>query len=131
MASTPNFASTPRLGFASVTVANTNRDGTGTIVTALTGVAAGTLIRRVILQTTGDPADSIITMFLNDGTARLFDEFDLGNPVAASTTTPGFHTERFYPELVLPSASWSVGFAITVALTAGAMNCWVVAADLT
>lgn len=132
MATTPVFAVTPRIGFASVTVANTNRDGTGTIVDALTGVAAGTRIERVVLQSTGDPADSIVTMFLHDGTGyRLWDEFDLSNPTAASVSVPGFRTEKAITDLVLPSASWKVAFAITVALTAGAMNCFVNGADLT
>lgn len=132
MASSPAFAVTPKIGFASVTVANTNRDGTGTIVDALTGAAAGTRIERVAIITTGDPADSIVTMYLHNGTSYLlFDEFDLGNPAAASTTVPGFRTERNYEDLVLPSASWKVAFAITVSLTAGAMNCFVLGADLT
>lgn len=132
MAAAPAYATTPRIGFASVTTANTNRDGTGTIVDALTGVAAGTRIERVVIQTTGDPADSIVTMFLYNGTTYLlFDEFDLGNPAAASTTVPGYRVVKTYSDLVLPSASWKVSFAITVALTAGAMNCFVLGADLT
>lgn len=132
MAAAPVFVATPRLGFAAVSAANTNRDGTGTIVDALTGVAAGTRIDRVVLHTTGDPADSIVTMFLFDGaTYRLYDEFDLGNPAAASTTVPGFHTERVYSDLILPGASWKVAFAITVALTAGVMDVFVHGGDLT
>ncbi len=132
MAGAPVFAVTPRIGFASVTVANAGRDGTGTVVDALTGVAAGTRIERVVLQATGDPADSIVTMFLHNGTSYLlFDEFDLGNPAAASTTVSGYRVEKTYPDLVLASASWKIAFAITVALTAGAVNCFVLGSDLT
>lgn len=132
MATAPAFATTPRIGVAAVSTANTNRDGTGTIVDVLTGVAAGTRIERVVIQTTGDPADSIVTMFLHNGTSYfLYDEFDLGNPPAASTTLVGYRTERPYTDLILPSASWKVGFAITVALVAGVMNCYVLGADLT
>lgn len=132
MASTPVYATTPRIGFASVTAANTNRDGTGTIVDALTGVAAGTRIERVVLQATNDPADSIVTMFLYNGTTYLlFDEFDLGNPAAASATVPGYRIAKAYSDVVLPSSSWKVSFAITAALTAGAINCFVFGADLT
>lgn len=131
MASTPAFAVTPRIGFAAVSTANTARDGSGTIVDALTGVAAGTRIERVVLQTTGDPADSIVTMFLYNGSAyQLFDEFDLGNPAAASTTVAGYRVERAYSDLILPSSSWKVAFAITVALTAGQINAFVFGADL-
>jgi hypothetical protein len=132
MANVPAFASTPRIGFGAVSTANTNRDGTGTIVDIITGVAAGTRVNRVVLQTTGDPADSIITLFLYDGAAyRLFDEIDLGNPAAASTTVTGAHYERSYTDLVLPSASWKLAAAITVNLTAGVMNVFAYGADLT
>jgi len=132
VAATPAFASTPRLAASPVITANTNRDGTGTIVDILTGVAAGTRIERVIITTTSDPADSIVTLFLYDGSYyRIFDEFDLGNPAAASTTVPGFRTEKVYRDLVLPSSSWKLAAAITVALTAGNMVVFAAGADLT
>lgn len=132
MAAAPTFASAPRIGFGSVSTANTNRDGTGTIVDLLTGVAAGTRIERVVLQATGDPADSIVTLFIHDGTSyRLFDEFDIGNPAAASTTVAGFRVEKAYRDLILPSASFKLAAAITVALTSGAINAFAFGADLT
>lgn len=132
MADTPKFASTPRIGFGSVSTANTNRDGTGTIVDIITGVAAGTRIEEIVLKATGDPADSIVTIFLHDGTAyRLFDEFDLNDPAAASATVTGYRISRTYDNLVLPSASWKLAAAITAALTAGAINVFALGADLT
>lgn len=132
MASTPAFASTARIGFGSVSTANTNRDGTGTIVDILTGVTAGTRIDRLVLQATGDPADSVVTLFIHDGTSyRLFDEVDLGNPAAASTTVSGYRFEKAYNNLVLPSSSFKFAAAITVALTSGAINAFAFGADLT
>src|SRR3954467_8638198 len=109
MASTPTFTSTPRAAVAAVSTANTNRDGTGTIVDVLTGVSAGTRVERIVVQATGDPADSVLTVFLHNGTSYfLFDEFDLGNPAAASTVLPGFRVEKAYSDLILPSASWKL-----------------------
>lgn len=132
MAATPNYASTPRIGVAAVSTANTNRDGTGTIVDVLVGVAAGTRIDRVVAKATGDPADSIVTLFIHNGTSWfLFDEIDLGNPAAASTTVEGIRIEKVYRDLILPSASWKLGAAITVALTAGVINAFAFGADLT
>ena len=132
MATTPAFASTPRIGVAAVSTANTARDGTGTIVDILTGVAAGTRIDRIVVITTNDPADSIVTLFIHNGTSYfLFDEVDLGNPAAASTTVPGFRYEKPYSDLVLPTASFKFAAAITVALTAGVMNVFALGADLT
>jgi hypothetical protein len=132
LTATPAFAVVPRIGFGSVTAANTNRDGTGTIVDVLTGAAAGTKINEVVLQATGDPADSVVTLFIYNGsTYLLFDEFDLGNPAAASTTVPGYRYPRRYENLVLPSASWKLAAAITVALTSGAINVFALGCDLT
>jgi hypothetical protein len=132
MASSPAFSSAARIGVAAVSTANTARDGTGTIVDILTGVAAGTLVNRIAVQTTGDPADSVLTLFIHNGTSYfLFDEIDLGNPAAASTTVVGFRAERMYGDLILPTASYKFAAAITVALTAGVMNVFAFGADLT
>ena len=132
MASAPVFGSVARIGFAAVSTANTNRDGTGTIADILTGVAAGTRIERIVLKATGDPADSVVTIFIHDGTAyRLFDEIDIGDPAAASTTVTGYRVEKPYDNLVLPSASYKLAAAITVALTAGVINAFAFGADLT
>ncbi len=130
MASTPSFTGTPRIGATTVSTANTARDGTGTIATVITGVAAGTKISEVVLKATDNPADSVVTLFLYDGsTYTLFDEVDLGDPAAASTTVTGYRTSVRYDNLVLPSASWSLRAAITVAPTGGVVNVIALAAD--
>lgn len=129
MGTEPQFANTPQLGYASVSTANTNRDGTGTIVDAFTAGSDGALVKRVVLKATGDPADSVVTMFIHDGTAyRLYDEFDLGNPAAASTTVEGYRVAREYEDLIL-EAGMKIAFAITVALSSGVINAFVHAGD--
>lgn len=131
MASTPAFAVTPRIGVGSVSTTNTNRDGTGTIVTIITGASTGTRINEIVIKSTNDPADSIVTLFLHDGTtAWLFDEIDLGNPAAASSTVTGFRTSLVYTNVILPSTSWSLRAAVTAAPTAGVLNVFALAADL-
>ena len=130
MASTPNFTGTPRIGVASVSTANTNRDGTGTIVDIITGVAAGTKINEVVIKSTGNPADSIVTLFVYDGTTSwLFDEVDLGDPAAASATVTGYRINVFYDNLILPSSSHKLQAAITVAPTAGVVNVFALGGD--
>ena len=132
MATNPAFTSTPRVGVGAVSTANTNRDGTGTIVDILTGVAAGTKVFEVVVKATGDPADSIVTLFLYNGTTSyLFDEFDLGDPAAGSATVEGYRVSRTYDNLVLPTASWKLQAAVTVALTAGVLNVFALAGDMT
>lgn len=123
MAGTPNFTDTPRIGVASVSTANTNRDGTGTIVDIITGAASGTRINEVVVKATANPADSIVTLFIYDGsTAWVFDEVDLGDPAAASATVTSYRTSVFYDNLVLPSASYKLQAAITAQPTAGVVN---------
>ena len=131
MASTPAFLGTLVAAVADVSVANTNRDGTGTIVTVVQGVAAGTRILRVTAIATSDPADCIVNLFLHDGTtAHFWDAFDLGNPAAASTTVDAWRVSQRYPNLYLPNASWSLRAAITVAPTAGVVKVWAFGGDL-
>lgn len=130
MAADPSFASTPRLTVTSVSTANTNRDGTGTIATCLTAGSSGTLITQITVQSTGDPADGVVTIFLHDGTtAWLFDEIDHDNPAAGSTTVSAYRVTRNYTNLIIPSG-WSVRAATTVALTTGVFNVFVHGADL-
>lgn len=131
MAGSPAFYATPRAAVAAVSTANTARDGSGTIVDILTGGSSGTIIDEIVVKTTGDPADSIVTIFIHNGTSYfLFDEFDLGNPAAASTTVTGYREARTYENLRLPSSSFKLAAAITVALTAGVMNVWAFGGDL-
>jgi hypothetical protein len=129
MATAPQFTDTPKLGFAAVSTANTNRDGTGTIVDAFTAGASGARVERVVIKATDDPADSIVTMFIDQGSGyKLYDEFDLGDPADATTTVEGYRTSRAYEDLMLEAGD-KVAFAITVAPTGGVLNCWVHGGD--
>lgn len=132
MATNPNFTSTPFIGVGNVSTANTARDGTGTIVDiGAVAPAAGRKITSIVVKATGDPADSTVTIFLHDGTAwSIFDEIDLGDPAAASSTVASNRNRLTYDDLVLPSG-WKIGAAITVALTAGTLRVFAFGGDLT
>lgn len=130
MASAPAFTATPRLAVVSVSTANTARDGTGTIPTVITGVTAGTRIERIRVVATNDPADSIVNIFLHDGTtAWFFDSFDINNASAASAVVDTIIVEKAYQNLILPSSSWSVRASITATLTAGVINVYAFGGD--
>lgn len=108
MATQPAFATVPRIGSAQVSAANTNRDGTGTIVTVITGVAAGTRIAEVVVEATVATTAGMVRLYLFDGTnTRLFDEI----AIAAATPSASVRTTRVstvYTNLILPSASWQL-----------------------
>jgi hypothetical protein len=108
MAANPAFAITPRISLGQVSAANTNRDGTGTIVTIITGAATGTRVVEVVIDATVTTTAGMVRLYLHDGTnTRMFDEI----PVTATTVSASvaaFRASRTYDNLVLPSASWSL-----------------------
>jgi hypothetical protein len=127
MATQPAFATVPRIGSAQVSAANTNRDGTGTIVTVITGVAAGTRIAEVVVEATVTTTAGMVRLYLYDGTnTRLFDEV----AIAAATPSASVRATRVstvYTNLILPSASWQLRASTHNAET---MNVIALGADL-
>ena len=111
MATTPNFTSTSRLATAAVSTANTNRDGTGTIVSVLTGVAAGTKVFEVDVQMTVTSTAGMVRLFLSSDTGstwKLFDEVAIA-AATVSASVKGTRVATQYRNLILPSASWILG----------------------
>ncbi len=135
MAASPAFWANRRFGRAVLSAATTDKTGATTtnIIDMITGVAAGTEITEINVKADGDPVDCIILIFVHNGTDyRLYDEIDIGNPAAGSTTVaaygPDFH---YYTGLFLPTASFKVAAAITVVPTAGSVNVFASGGDLT
>ena len=107
MGATANFAATPRATQAQVTAANTNRDGTGTIVTVIAGVATGSRVDDLRIQATGTTTAGVVRLFLsldNGTTNRLLRE------VLVPAVTPGTTVEAWSADLrdlglLLPNAN--------------------------
>jgi hypothetical protein len=133
MAANPSFIGTPRIGIGSVTTGQTART-TGTtsnLVDVITGASTGTRILEVVVKSTGQPADSVVTLWLNDGTNNiLFDEIDVGAPAAGSNTVVAYRTSQTYANLILPSASWKLVAGCTVTPTSGAIVVHALGGDL-
>lgn len=130
MAASPAFASIPKVGIGEVAAANTNRDGTGDVVDVLSAGTNGTKVNEIVVKATGDPADSIVTLFLNNGAKTyIFDEIDLDNPAAGSATLASYRSTVRYDNLILPSG-WKLQAAITASPTAGVVNVIALAGDL-
>lgn len=108
MANTPSFAVTPRIASVNIATANTNRDGSGTIGTLITGASTGTRVNEIVIKARVTTTAGTVRVFLYDGTTyRLFDEIAIAaNTVSASN--PAVRVSTTYDNLVLPSASWSV-----------------------
>lgn len=93
MASNPSYAATPKCGLGQVSIANTARDGTGTIATVFTAGANGSRIDAIDIKAVGTTTAGMIRLFIHDGTnARLLTEI----PVPAltpSATLPSWEAQ--------------------------------------
>lgn len=93
MAAAPNYASVALPpDIVQVSGANTNRDGTGTLVAVTTGTANGVVLEQVRIEAPATTTAGMIRFFLsNDGgaTKRLFCEKTV-TAIAPSGTTPAF-----------------------------------------
>lgn len=127
----PIFPKQAAVGAVSVSTANTNRDGTGTIATVITAGADGTAIEELVVKADGNPADSAIVWYLvldSGPTFHVYDEWDIGDPAAGSATVASYRESRLTPNLKLPSG-WSLRASITAAPTSGVVKCIALGGD--
>lgn len=83
---TPIFVQAPRVAIGSLSTANTNRDGSGTIATIFTAGAVGSLIDHIDLNAIGTVTAGVIRLYIYDGsTAHLWKEV-LVTAITPSTT---------------------------------------------
>lgn len=109
MSASPQYAAIPKLGFARISTANTNLDGTGTLGNVLTpGGTKGARLRGVSIVAIGVTTDGMVRLFLHDGTnARLWKEVKVAaiTPSATVAAFSAYLNEYTHPELfplVLP-----------------------------
>lgn len=103
MGTTAQYAATPRAALGQVSVANTARDGTGTLATIFTAGASGSRIDDIYIQATGTTTAGVVRLFIHDGTnARLLQEI-LVSAVTPSTTVQAWSYSLLNQSLVIPS----------------------------
>lgn len=98
MASIPNFTSTPRAAVAEIDTANTNRDGSGTLVDIISGATNGTRIEHIDIVAQSTTTAGMVRLFINDGSISW-----LWREVAVTAITPGGTTRAFNTSLDLTS----------------------------
>jgi hypothetical protein len=99
---------TANTGMQTISTANSNLDGTGTISSAIiTGGAYGTLIKTVTVIATGTTTQGMVRLFLYDGTnTRLVSEIEIP-AVVPSSTDPAFRV-TVPVDFALDKDSWSL-----------------------
>lgn len=107
MATTAQYASTVRAAVAQVTTANTNRNGTGTIVTVFTAGSSGSRIDDISIDATGTVTAGVVRLFINDGSTSYLWQEILVTATTPSTTVAVWSYTLLNQALVIPSG-WSL-----------------------
>lgn len=95
MSLTPEFATLANLGGVLISVANTNRDGTGTMGTVVSATSAkGARLRGVHIIAQGVTAAGMVRLFLHDGSNAHF-----WAEVPVRAVTPSASDEAFAEHL--------------------------------
>ncbi|MBI5305530.1 MAG: hypothetical protein HY868_25600 [Chloroflexi bacterium] len=124
MATSPIFTGTPRCATGQVTVANTGRDGSGTLVDIFTAGASGARVFRVYCKAAVTTTAGMVRLFINNGsTTRLWREYQV-SAITVGSVTKSWETEEAFADLVLPAnyvikASTEKAEAINVIVEAG------------
>jgi len=94
---TPIFPKSPEIGQVTISTANTNRDGTGTIGTVYTAGADGAYLESVTIKATGTTTAGMIRLYIYDGVSvyTLIYEMDV------DALTPSATVKSYYREFYL------------------------------
>jgi hypothetical protein len=115
MATSPQFAVTPRIGAVSVATADSSYTAPTNVGTLITGASTGTRVAEIVVKNAATSAAAIVRVFLYDGTTYwLFDEVTVA-AATGSSTVQQTRVSTTYNNLILPSASWSVRVTTSVA----------------
>lgn len=128
MAASVKYFDTAKIAHGRATTGVTATDGSGTGSTFTwynTAPTGDWMLTKIIFSSTsatgvGNPADSLLHIFVDDGsTSRIIRTIDIGDPAVGSTTVSGWQLEvNFGPEFVFPSTVLPE-FTISVTPTAG------------
>jgi hypothetical protein len=117
MATSPQFAVTPRIGAVSIATADASYTAPTNVGTLITGASTGTRIAEIVVKNAATSAAAIVRIFLYDGsTYWLFDEVTVAAATGSSTVQQS-RVSTTYNNLILPSSSWSVRVTTSVAQT--------------
>lgn len=113
----PNFAGAA-VNVGSVVVsssADTSYTAPTHAVTIVTGGTNGTKVSEIRVIGTGTSVLGVLNIFLYDGTTYHIVDSIAIPAVTASTTAVGLVLSKTYPGLIVPSATWTLVAATTVA----------------
>lgn len=105
MAATPAFANNPKTGLGQVSVANANRDGTGTLITLFTAGTGGSYLKSIRAKATVTTSAGMIRFFASvdaGTTKRLIAELAV-SVVTPSASVAAFEGALTFNQVLAPS----------------------------
>ena len=117
MATSPQFAVTPRIGAVSIATAEASYTAPTAVGTLITGAGSGTRIAEIVVKMAATSAAAIVRIFLYDGTTYwLFDEITVA-AATGSNTVQQTRVSAIYGNLILPNDLWSVRVTTSISQT--------------
>ncbi len=114
MALQPEFFDTPHLEFTEISTANTNRDGTGTILEIFAAASTGSLLERIRATATGTTTAGTIHLFISvDSGANweFWKDLEIAAVTVTATTAPASAEEVTLDGLLMPDNTFRIGAA--------------------
>lgn len=113
----PIFALTQHVSLGEISVANTNRDGTGTIVDVFASTSFGSRPRAIKIIAKGTTTAGLINLFIYNGTAYKFWTQIAVTGIAPDATTKAWegYVDPDELELLDLQTTWKIGAAPTKA----------------
>ena len=90
MSTSAQYASTPKVGSATLTTADTSLTAPTTVGTVVSAGASGTRIDYIDIQAVATTVASLINLFIHDGTNYILWQQVPVQVVTSSTTVPAF-----------------------------------------
>lgn len=102
MATTPNFAATPRFGGVSISTADTSRTAPTNVGTVFTAGSSGSRIDEVTITAAGTSTANVVRLFIHTGSAYFLLQEVLISAITPSASVDSFTTTLTFNSLVLP-----------------------------
>ena len=100
---------TANTGMATISTANSNLDGSGSVVTVITAAACGTLIQSIQIKAQGNTTAGIIRLFLNDTTnTKLLREITVEATIKSASAHSFSKTINFEGQGLSLKTGWSL-----------------------
>jgi len=103
MATTPNFAATPRASIGQLSTGDTSRTAPTSVATVFTAGSSGSRIDEIDITATGTTTSNVVRLFLYNGSTYFLLQEVLITAITPSASVPVYTTSITFNNLMLPS----------------------------